>query len=37
MCIRDRKNYGVTLIPLKDTMITLTAEDGLVVVAEDDM
>ena len=31
------KNYGVTLIPLKDTMITLTAEDGLVVVAEDDM
>jgi hypothetical protein len=25
------------LIPLKDTMITLTAEDGLVVVAEDDM
>ncbi|MFT5587114.1 MAG: hypothetical protein ACI9VR_004722, partial [Cognaticolwellia sp.] len=31
------KNFGVTLIPFKDTVITLTAEDGLVVVAEDDM
>ncbi|MED5372101.1 MAG: hypothetical protein VX899_13870 [Myxococcota bacterium] len=31
------QNYGVQLIPLKDTQITLTAEDGLVVVAEDDM
>jgi hypothetical protein len=30
-------NYGVKLIPLKDTQVTLTAADGLVVVAEDDM
>jgi hypothetical protein len=31
------ENFGVKLIPLKDSMVTLTAEDGLVVVAEDDM
>ncbi len=31
------QNFGVKLIPLKDSMVTLTAEDGLVVVAEDDM
>lgn len=30
-------NFGVELIPPKDTEITLTAADGLVVVAEDDM
>ncbi len=30
-------NFGVTLIPFKDTEVTLTAADGLVVVAEDDM
>ena len=29
-------NYGVKLIPLKDSEITLTEEDCLVVVAEDD-
>ena len=29
-------NYGVKLIPLKDLEITLTEEDCLVVVAEDD-
>jgi len=31
------ENYGVKLIPFKDTEVTLGAEDGLVVVAEDDM
>ena len=31
------ENFGVTLIPLKDTEVTLTAADGIVVVAEDDM
>lgn len=31
------KNYGVNLIPFKDTMITIDHGDGLVVVAEDDM
>ncbi len=30
-------NFGVKLIPYKDTEVTLTAADGLVVVAEDDM
>ncbi|MEL6546671.1 MAG: hypothetical protein AAFQ82_18745 [Myxococcota bacterium] len=30
------QNYGVRLIPPKDTEITLRAEDALVVVAEDD-
>ncbi len=30
-------NFGVTLIPLKDSEVTLTAADGIVVVAEDDM
>ena len=30
-------NYGVKLIPFKDTMIDLQAGDSLVVVAEDDM
>lgn len=30
-------NFGVELIPPKDTEVTLTAADGLVVVAEDDM
>ena len=29
-------NYGVKLIPLKDAEVTLTQQDGLVVVAEDD-
>lgn len=32
-----RKNFGVKLIPTKDTEITLGAQDGLVVLAEDDM
>jgi hypothetical protein len=31
------KNLGVKLIPLKDSQVTLTAEDALVVVAEDDL
>lgn len=29
-------NYGVKLIPLKDSEVTLTEQDSLVVVAEDD-
>ena len=29
-------NYGVKLIPFKDSDVTLTEQDGLVVVAEDD-
>ncbi|MCP4917730.1 MAG: hypothetical protein GY913_12465 [Proteobacteria bacterium] len=31
------ENFGVKLIPLKDSMVTLGPGDGLVVVAEDDM
>ncbi len=31
------ENFGVKLIPLKDSEVTLTAEDCLVVVAEDDL
>jgi hypothetical protein len=31
------KNFGVKLIPLKDSEVTLTAEDALVVVAEDNL
>ena len=30
------RNFGVKLIPPKDSEVTLTAEDALVVVAEDD-
>ena len=29
-------NYGVKLIPSKDSEVTLNEEDGLVVVSEDD-
>ena len=32
----SNRNYGVELIPPKDSSITLSAGDGLVVVAEDD-
>ena len=31
------KSFGVKLIPLEDSQVTLTAEDALVVVAEDDL
>ena len=31
------ENFGVKLIPFKDTPVTLNREDGLVVLAEDDM
>ena len=31
------QNFGVKRIPLKDSQVTLTAEDALVVVAEDDL
>ncbi|PHS01299.1 MAG: hypothetical protein COA78_22875 [Blastopirellula sp.] len=31
------ENFGVKLIPLKDSEVTLTADDCLVVVAEDDL
>ena len=30
------RNFGVKLIPPKDSEVTLTADDALVVVAEDD-
>jgi hypothetical protein len=31
------ENFGVKLIPLKDSEVTLTTDDCLVVVAEDDL
>jgi len=33
---QSSENYGVSLIPPKDTVFTLQADDGLVVLAEDD-
>jgi len=32
----EKKNFGVSLVPSKDTKVRLTPEDALVVVAEDD-